>query len=111
MELESLREFKEFINCYDIIEKAYKLCENRDYYYIRHDGIGTYNINECLDMIENGGSIENIRGYTIIECQHIYGYVDIIHIPINIYLDDWDDEEKRYNCESYTINSDIKEWY
>lgn len=45
------------------------------------------------------------------KCNHIYGYVDIIHIPIIIYLDEWDDEEKQYNCESYYINSDIKEWY
>lgn len=32
-------------------------------------------------------------------------------MPIIIYLDDWDDEEKKYNCESYTINDDMKEWY
>lgn len=37
MELEKLREFKEFINCYDI--------------------------NECKDMIEKDGSIETIKGY------------------------------------------------
>lgn len=79
MELEKLKQFKEFINCYDIVGKAYNLCENNDYCYLRHDGIGTYNINECLDMIEKNGSIETI--------------------------------EKQYNCESYTINSDIKEWY
>lgn len=111
MELEKLKQFKEFINCYDIVGKAYKLCENNDYCYLRHDGIGTYNINECLDMIEKDGSIETIKGYITIECHHIYGYVDIIHIPITIYLDEWDEEEKQYNCESYTINSDIKEWY
>lgn len=68
MELEKLKQFKEFISAYDIIDKAYKLCENNDYYYLRHDGI-------------------------------------------TIYLDEWDDKEKQYNCESYTINSDIKEWY
>ena len=110
MELEKLRQFKEFISACDIIDKAYKLCENRDYYYLRSDGIGTYNINECLDMIENDGSIETIKGYINIECHHIYGYVDVIHIPIIIYLYDWDEEEKQYNCEIYTIK-DIKEWY
>lgn len=111
MELEKLREFKEFINCYDVVEKAYKLCESRDYYFLRKDGIGTYNINECLDMIEKNGSVESIKGYIIIECHHIYGYVDVIHIPIIIYLEDWDEKEKQYNCESYSINSDIKRWY
>lgn len=69
MEFEKLKQFKEFISTYDIIDKAYELCENNDYCYFRNDGIGTYNINE------------------------------------------WDKEEKQYNCESYTINSDIKEWY
>lgn len=102
MELEKLKQFKEFINCYDIVGKAYKLCENNDYCYLRYDGIGTYDINECKDMIEKDGSIE---------CHHIYGYVDIIHIPIIIYLDEWDEEEKQYNCESYYINSDIIKWY
>lgn len=52
MELEKLKQFKEFISCYDIVEKAYKLCENRDYCYICKDGCGTYDINNCLDMIE-----------------------------------------------------------
>ena len=111
MEIEKLKQFKEFISAYDIIDKAYKLCENNDYFYLRHDDIGTYNINECLDMVEKDGSIETIKGYITIECNHTYGYVDVIHIPITIYLDDWDDEEKQYNCESYTINRDIKEWY
>lgn len=111
MELEKLKQFKEFISANDIIDKAYKLCENRDYYYLRRDGIGTYNINECLDMIEKDGSIETLKGYIIIECHHIYGYVDVIHIPIIIYLYDFDEEEKQYNCEIYTINRDINEWY
>lgn len=106
-----LRSFKEFISCYDIVGKAYKLCGNNNYCYLRNDGIGTYDINECKDMIEKDGSIETIKGYITIECHHIYGYVDIIHIPIIIYLDEWDEEEKQYNCESYYINSDIKEWY
>lgn len=106
-----LRNFKEFINCYDIVGKAYELCENMDYCYLRHNGIGTYNINECKDMIEKDGSIETIKGYITIEFHHIYGYVDIIHIPIIIYLNEWDEEEKQYNYESYSINSDIKEWY
>lgn len=111
MELEELKQFKEFISTYDIIGKAYKLCEDNDYYYFRNDGTGTYNINECLDMIEKDGSIETIKGYTTIECHHIYGYVDVVHIPIIIRLYEWDEVEKQYNCESYIINSDIKEWY
>ena len=111
MELEKLKQFKEFINCYDAVEKAYKLCRNRDYCYLRNDGMGTYNINECKDMIEKDGSAETLKGYATIECHHIYGYVDVIHIPIIIYLYDWDDEWKQYNCETYTINNDINEWY
>ena len=111
MEIEKLKQFKEFTNCYDIVGKARKLCENREYCYLRRDGIETYDINECKEMIEKDGSVETIKGYTTIECHHIYGYVDIIHIPITIYLDEWDEEENRYNCESYCINSDIKEWY
>lgn len=111
MELEKLKQFKEFINYYDIVGKAYNMCEGNDYYYLRHDGIGTYDINECKDMIEKDGSIETIKGYITIECHNIYGYVYTIHIPITIYLDEWDEEEKQYNWESYTINSDIKEWY
>ena len=111
MELEKLKQFKEFTNCYDIVGKACKLCGNSDYCYLRRDGIGTYDINECKEMIEKDGSVETIKGYITIECHHIYSYVDIIHIPIIIYLDEWDEEEKRYNCESYYINSDIKEWY
>lgn len=111
MELEKLKQFKEFMNCYDIVGKACELCGNRDYCYLSHDGIGTYNINECKDMIEKDGIIETIKGYIAIECHHIYGYADIIHIPIIIYLDEWDDEEKQYNCESYSINIDSKEWY
>ena len=111
MELEKLKQFKEFMNCYDIIEKAHELCSGRDYCYLRKDGAGTYDINECRDMIEKDGSIETIKGYITIECHHIYGYVDIIHIPIIIYLEEWDEEEEQYNCESYYINSDIKEWY
>lgn len=111
MELEKLKQFKEFISCYDIVEKAYKLCENRDYCYLCKDGCGTYDINNCLDMIEKDGSIETIKGYIAIECHHIYSYVDVIHIPIIIYLDGLDEEEKQYNCESYIINSDVKEWY
>ena len=111
MELEKLKQFKEFISCHDIVEKAYKLCENRDYCYLCKDGCGTYDINNCIDMIEKDGSIETIKGYITIECNHIYGYVDVIHIPIIIYLDGLDKEEKQYNCESYIINSDVKEWY
>ena len=38
MELEKLKQFKEFISCYDIVEKAYKLCGNRDYCYLCKDG-------------------------------------------------------------------------
>ena len=45
-------------------------------------------------MIEKDGSIETIKGYITIECHHIYGYVDVIHIPITIYLDEWDELEK-----------------
>lgn len=111
MELEKLKQFKEFMNCYDIIEKAYKLCENNDYCYLRKDGVGTYDINECLDMIEKKDIIDIIDGYITIECHHIYGYVDVIHIPIIIGLSEWDNEEKLYNYESYTINSNIEEWY
>lgn len=65
MELEKLKQFKEFINCYDI--------------------------NECKDMIEKDRSIETIKGYITIECHNIYGYADIIHIPIIIYLKEFDE--------------------
>ena len=106
-----LREFKEFINCYDIIDRAYELCGGRDYCYLRKDGVGTYNIDECIEMIEKKDGTETIDGYTTIEVHHICGYTDIIHIPIIIYLEDWDKEEKIYNCESYTINNCIEEWY
>lgn len=106
-----LRNFKEFINCYDIVGKAYKLCENSDYCYLCKDGTGTYDISECFDMIEKEESFDMIDGYITIECHHVYGYVDTIHIPITIYLDEFDDDEKIYNSESYTINSNIKEWY
>lgn len=69
--------------------------------YNRHELINNRVMERLYNCIRNG---------IYVTCS-IYGYVDIIHIPITIYLDEWDEEEKQYNCESYTINSDIKEWY
>lgn len=34
-----------------------------------------------------------------------------IYVTCNMYDEFKSLEEKQYNCESYTINSDIKEWY
>lgn len=34
-----------------------------------------------------------------------------IYVTCNMYDEFKSLEEKKYNCESYTINSDIKEWY
>lgn len=107
---EKLLEFKEFRKYDDFIEKANKLNTSGDYYYYDKNGCGTYDINECLDMVKENDGLETIEGYFTIECHHIYGYVDVIHIPITIFLEDWDEEEKRFETESY-ITHDIDEWY
>lgn len=45
------------------------------------------------------------------ELHHIYGYVEALQIPCTVTVEKqyWDEEEKRFDCESYTIK-DIGEW-
>lgn len=118
MEKKYLREnFKEFKNCRterEFIETADKLNNSRDYYYRMSDGTGTFNASDVLDSIEDKGDWGELKGFIRIELHNSYDNnsydnIEKLEIPINICFEEWDDEEKIFNYESYLI-SDVDEW-
>lgn len=113
MEMEDLRaNFKEFRNCRterEFIETADKLNTSREYYYRMSDGSGTFDVNDVFDLIKDNGSWGELKGFIRIEVHNMYGNVVALEIPVDITVEDWDEEEKCFNAESYLI-SDIEEW-
>lgn len=115
MTKEQLMNYKEFPDWYennDFIEKVDKLNDSRDLYYLRSDGIRTTDVEEVLDEIEwDENGIGILEGCIVVELHHIYGYVEAIQIPCTITVEKqyWDEEEKIFDGESYTIK-DIEEW-
>lgn len=113
MEQQYLREsYKEFRNCRterEFIETADKLNNSRDYYYRMSDGTGTFNASDVLDSIEDKGDWGELKGFIRIELHNSYGNIEQLEIPIDIFFEEWDDEEKIFNYESYLI-SDVDEW-
>lgn len=115
MTKEQLNLFKEFPDWYgneEYREKVDKLNDNRDVYYLTADGIRTTDIEDVLDEIEwDDNDIGTLEGCIVVELHHIYGYVETVQIPCTVTVEKryWDEEEKRFDCESYTIK-DIEEW-
>lgn len=113
MKKEYLREtFKEFRGCHterDFIEKADKLNTSREYYYRMANGSGTFDINEVLDLIKDNGSWGELKGFIRIEVHNMYGNIVALEIPIDVCVEEWDEEDKVFNVESYLI-SDVDEW-
>lgn len=115
MTKEQLMNYKEFPDWYknnDFIEKVDKLNDSRDLYYLRSDGIRTTDVEEVLDEIEwDENGIGTLEGCIVVELHHIYGYVEAIQIPCTITVEKqyWNEEEKIFDGESYTIK-DIEEW-
>lgn len=113
MEKAYLREtYKEFRKCYtdaDFIEKVNKLNTSREYCYRMLNGIGTYDINDVLDLIKDNGSWGELKGFIKVELHHINGYLDVLEIPIDINVEDWNEEYKVFDSESYLI-CDVEEW-
>lgn len=111
--MESLREnFKEFSNCRterDFIEQADKLNTSREYYYRMSDGSGTFDVNDVFDLIEDKGDWGELKGFIGIEVHNMHGNLVALKLPIDICLEEWDEEEKVFNYESYLI-SDVDEW-
>lgn len=113
MEKEFLREnYKEFMNCRterEFIETVDKLNNSRDYYYRMSDGTGTFNASDVLDSIEDKNDWGELKGFIRIELHNSYGNTEQLEIPIDICFEEWDDEEKIFNYESYLI-CDVDEW-
>lgn len=115
MTKEQLNLFKEFSDWYeneDYREKVDKLNDSRDMYYLTADGIRTTDIEDVLDEIKwDDNNIGTLEGCIVVELHHIYGYVEALQIPCTVTVEKryWDEEEKRFDCESYTIK-DIEEW-
>lgn len=115
MQMNYLKEnYKEFMNCYDeksIIEKADELntscCET---YFKMENGRCTYDVNDVMDQLEKqDGGYYSIRAYIEIELHRVNGYLDLLEIPIDMTMEDWDEEEKCFGVEYCTI-CDIEEW-
>jgi hypothetical protein len=113
MEKEYLRDnYKEFRECRterDFIEIADNLNTSREYYYRMSDGCGTFDVNDVFDLIVDNGSWCELNGFIKVELHNVYGNVVAFEIPIDICFEDWDEEVKCFNSESYVI-SDVAEW-
>lgn len=109
MTKEQLMNYKEFGEHTDFVKKADELNTGGDLYCYDKRGIRTTDINDCLDMIEWKGDVGYLEGCIVIEVHHIYGYVDTIEVPCEICVEGWDEEEKVFDTESYTIK-DVEEW-
>lgn len=114
MELNYLKEtYREFMDCYDeqsIIKKADELNTSRETYFKMVNGIGTYDVSDVMDQLEKqAGGYYSIRAYFKIELHHVNGYLDTLEIPIDMTLEDWDEEEKDFGIASYSICA-VEEW-
>lgn len=113
MEMESLREnFKEFRHCRtecEFIEQADKLNTSSEYYYRMSDGSGTFDVNDVLDLVEDKGDWGELKWFIRIEVHNVYGNVVALKIPVYITVEEWNEEDRCFNYESYLI-SDVDEW-
>lgn len=113
MQMNYLKEnYKEFMNCYDeasIIEKVDNLNTSRETFFKTSDGIKTYDVNDVMEQLEECSGYYSIRAYIKIEPHHVNGYLDNLEIPVDMTLEDWDEEEKDFGVASYRI-CDIEEW-
>lgn len=59
----------------------------------------------------DGNDIGTLEGCIVVELHHIYGYVEALQIPCTVTVEKryWDEEGKRFDCESYVIK-DIEKW-
>lgn len=59
----------------------------------------------------DGNDIGTLEGCIVVELHHIYGYVEAVQTPCTVTVEKcyWDDEEKRFDCESYVIKN-IEKW-
>lgn len=97
MTKEQLMNYKEFGEHTDFVKKADELNTSRDLYYYDKKGIRTTDINDCLDVIKWEGDVGYLEGCIVIE------------VPCEICVEGWDEEEKVFDIESYTIK-DVEEW-
>lgn len=81
----------------DIIEILDKKHTSRETCYLDRDGIGTYDVNEA-SIIEHD-DYDTCNGFYTVELG--IRNVDVIKVIVEFTLEDYDEEEKRYNCESY----------
>jgi hypothetical protein len=109
MTAEELRnKYKEFSTCYselDFIKKVEELNQSCESYYLDNQGCGTQEITDVLDMIEGN----KIDGYINIEVHNEYGNIVPIHIPCEIYCEDWLEDEQCFGVEGVSIKG-IEEW-
>lgn len=111
MEKEYLREtFKEFSGCYsnsDFIKKVDDLNTSREFCYEDEHGIGTYDVEDVLPKDFDGQNF-TLDGYITIEV-HEGRYVEPMRIPVEITLEEWDEEEQVFGVELVSIK-DVEEW-
>ncbi len=104
--------YKEFMNCFDeesIIKKVDELNSSCETFFKMSNGIKTYDVNDVLDQLEEQSGYHSIRAYISIELHHVNGYLDHLEIPVDMTLEDWDEEEKDFGISSCSI-CDIEEW-
>lgn len=114
MEKTYLKEnYKEFANCYsdsDFIAKADDLNTSREYCYEMADGTGTYDVTDVMDLLEKqDGGYYTCDGYIRIEVTDYYGDVVPMTIPVEITLEEWDEEDQVFGMESVSVK-DVEEW-
>lgn len=114
MEKTYLKEnYKEFANCYsenDFIRKADDLNTSCEFCYEMANGIGTHDVTNVMDCLEKQkGGYYTCDGYINIEVTNYYGNTEVLRIPVEITLEEWDEEEQVFGMESVTIK-DVEEW-
>ena len=73
------------------------------------DGSGTDDINNVFDLIVDNGSWGELKGFIKIVVHNVNGCRDVLYFPVDICVEEWDQEDQVFNYESYLI-SDVEEW-
>ena len=111
MTLEQLRKFKEFK---DVVyndhakEIADELNRSREVYYTSSNGYGTQEISDVLNEIEWNNGIGKLDGLIEIEV-HENGNPKILEIPVEIEVENWNEECQCFEMESVEMK-DVEEW-
>lgn len=100
-ELQELKEvyptiFDSWMTDHDIIMELDRLHTSREYCYLNRKGFGVYDINDDVEVIDG-----KCEGYYHQELT--WNGSKSIKVILEIYLEDWDEEEKMYLSESAKV--------